>query len=82
MHTYVHAYFRDSNKDKDDYKGSVEYDPVAAEATSIQGSPTEVSYAATTQALSGGTDTARVLQYDYARPGAARVRCMHKYFPF
>ena len=73
------TYTRDDHKDKDDYKGSVDYDPVAAEATSIQSSPTEVSYAATTQALHGNTDTVQVLQYAYARTDAVRVRNCIKY---
>ena len=73
------TYNRDNHKDKDDYKGSVECDPVAAEATSIQGSPTEVTYAATTQALHGNTDTVQMLQYTYARTDAARVRNCIKY---
>ena len=73
------TYTRDNHKDKDDYKGSAEYDAVAAEVTSIQGSPTEVSYAATTQALHGNTDAVQVLQYAYARTDAARVRNCIKY---
>ena len=67
--------FRDDHKDKDDYKRSVEYDTTAAEATSIQGSPPAVSYAATTQALSKDTSTGPALQYDYARTGPLKVRC-------
>ena len=75
--TYAHAYFRDGHKDKDEdkdaYKRSVEYDTIA-EATSIQGSPPAVSYAATTQALSKHTNTGPALKYDYARTGPIRVR--------
>ena len=67
--------FRDDHKDKDDYKRSVEYDTTTAEATSIQGSPPAVSYAATTQVLSKDTNTGPALQYDYARTGPLKVRC-------
>ena len=77
IRTYAHAYFRDGHKvkdeDKDAYKRSVEYDTIA-EATSIQGSPPAVSYAATTQVLSKHTNTGPALKYDYARTGPIKVR--------
>ena len=44
------------------------------EAASIQGSPTEITYAETTKAFNGGTDTGPALHYDYARTGAVKVR--------
>ena len=70
IHMQQHACFRDSHKVKDDYKKPIEYDNVIAEAASIQGSPTGVSYAATTVSK----DTGPVLQYDYARTGPIKVR--------
>ena len=44
------------------------------EAVSIQGSPTEVTYADTTKAFNGGTHTGPAVHYDYARTGVVKVR--------
>ena len=44
------------------------------EAASIQGSPTEITYAATTKPFNGDTHTGPTLQYDYARTGPVKVR--------
>ena len=57
------------HKDKNVSKKSANVE--MTEAASIQGSPT---YAATTQAFNGDTQTAPVLQYDYARTGPIKVR--------
>ena len=60
------------HKDKKDSKKSANVE--MTEAASIQGSPT---YAATTQAFNGDTQTAPVLQYDYARTGPFKVRFLN-----
>ena len=73
-YTYVHACFRDGHKDKDSYKEPIEYDDLTADATSIQDSPTRVSYAATTQAIGKDINIGPALQYDYARTGPIKVR--------
>ena len=49
------------------------------EAASIQGSPTEITYAETTKAFNRGTDTGPALHYDYARTGAVKVRFNSSY---
>ena len=49
------------------------------EAASIQGSPTEITYAATTKAFNGDTHSGPILQYDYARTGPVKVRFLNKH---
>ena len=71
VHTYV-VYVRNSRKDKKVSSKSANAE--MTEAASIQGSPTEITYAETTKAFNGGTDTGPALHYDYARTGAVKVR--------
>ena len=59
---------------KDNSKRPFEYDDVKGEDNSIQGSPTQISYAATTRAHGENTQSGPALQYDYARTGAIMVR--------
>ena len=71
MHTCV-VYVRNSRKDKKVSSKSVYAE--MTEAASIQGSPTEVTYAETTKVFNGGTHTGPALHYDYARTGVVKVR--------
>ena len=68
----VHTYVRNSCKDKK--VSSKSADAEMTEAASIQGSPTEVTYAETTKAFNEGTHTGPAVHYDYARTGAVKVR--------
>ena len=54
---YIRTYIRDSHKGKGNYKGPIEYDPVAGEAASIQDSPMQYDYART------GPIKVNILQY-------------------
>ena len=69
MYMYIAMYVRNRHKDKNVSKKPANVE--MTEAASIQGSPT---YAATTQAFNGDTQSAPVLQYAYARTGPVKVR--------
>ena len=66
------VYVRNSRKDKNISSKSA--DAEMTEAASIQGSPTEITYAETTKAFNGGTHTGPAVHYDYARTGVVKVR--------
>ena len=51
-----------------------EYDDLKWEDSSTQGSPAEVSYAATTEALGKDTQIVPASQYSYARTAPIKVR--------
>ena len=77
MYAYVCSYIyvvyvRNSHKDKSISSKSAEAE--MTEVASIQGSPTEVTYADTTKAFNGGTHTGPAVHYDYASTGAVKVR--------
>ena len=63
---------RNSRKDKKVSSKSANVE--MTEAASIQGSPTEITYAETTKAFGGDTHSASAIQYDYARTGPISVR--------
>ena len=44
------------------------------DASSIQGSSTELNYAETTKSFNGATQTGPTVQYDYTRTGPVMVR--------
>ena len=71
VHVYV-VYVRGNRKDKKVSSKSANAE--MTEAASIQGSPTEVTYAETAKAFNGGTHTGPAVHYDYARTGAVKVR--------
>jgi len=70
----MHTYIRGSCKEKHTSKESshVEMTDVA----SIQGSPTELTYAETAKPFNGATQTGSTLQYDYASTGPVMVRAL------
>ena len=67
-HVHIHMCIRNGKEDPN------KYDDVKGEDTSIQGSPTAVTYAATAKAPGADTHAGPALQYDYARTGAITVR--------
>ena len=71
---FIVLYIRSSRKDKDVSSESAKSDEIKmTEAASIQGSPTEVTYATTMPVHNGDGRNEPELPYAYARTGPVKV---------